>query len=342
MADSSFDMAFAQTAAGVAGSVAQAAMGAGESKKQREWQEKIYEWQKNDARENWRMQNEYNSPTAQMERLKEAGLNPHLVYGSGASGASGSSSGSPQLHSAGNYTPYQYPHNMFAGFGEIASLIAGLRKTEAETSSIETHQALTEQQAITEGIKQISMNLANSKTSEEAKVWKQMMEFRLGLAENQMKAEAKRIGLIGAQKDNFDSKTAYQDMYNDNYGAFGRQIMQNEGEASFIKNSNMRLQGQNLISDLLTKQYVRANIQQQISESLSRVGVNNKQISKITQEILNLKANEQGYVYENQIKEILIKNGVDLKHLHDNGGLNLNSFIFGINSFLYPLGLNFL
>lgn len=36
-----------------------------------------------------REQNEYNSPKEQMKRLKDAGLNPHLVYGSGASGAAG-------------------------------------------------------------------------------------------------------------------------------------------------------------------------------------------------------------------------------------------------------------
>lgn len=34
--------------------------------------------------EMWQRQNEYNSPSAQMQRLKDAGLNPHLVYGSGS------------------------------------------------------------------------------------------------------------------------------------------------------------------------------------------------------------------------------------------------------------------
>lgn len=36
------------------------------------------------AIENWERQNEYNSPQQQMQRLSEAGLNPNLVYGSGA------------------------------------------------------------------------------------------------------------------------------------------------------------------------------------------------------------------------------------------------------------------
>lgn len=34
----------------------------------------------------WQMQNEYNSPSAQMQRFKDAGLNPHLIYGQGNPG----------------------------------------------------------------------------------------------------------------------------------------------------------------------------------------------------------------------------------------------------------------
>lgn len=36
--------------------------------------------------EMWNMQNAYNSPTSQMERFREAGLNPNLMYGQGNSG----------------------------------------------------------------------------------------------------------------------------------------------------------------------------------------------------------------------------------------------------------------
>lgn len=38
----------------------------------------------------WKMQNQYNTPSAQMQRLKDAGLNPNLIYGSSPAGASGS------------------------------------------------------------------------------------------------------------------------------------------------------------------------------------------------------------------------------------------------------------
>ena len=38
--------------------------------------------------EMWNRANEYNAPTAQMARLREAGLNPNLVYGKGATATS--------------------------------------------------------------------------------------------------------------------------------------------------------------------------------------------------------------------------------------------------------------
>ena len=48
--------------------------------------------------EMWNMQNQYNSPTAQMSRLRQAGLNPNLVYGSGVTGNSAGSA--PQYQPA--------------------------------------------------------------------------------------------------------------------------------------------------------------------------------------------------------------------------------------------------
>lgn len=47
-------------------------------------QRKLAEYSYSKDLEMWNKANEYNSPTAQMERLKNAGLNPHLVYGNGS------------------------------------------------------------------------------------------------------------------------------------------------------------------------------------------------------------------------------------------------------------------
>jgi len=60
--------------------------------------------ERNWANEDWTRTNAYNSPEQQMQRFKEAGLNPHLIYGQGsaASNASmirGTSGMSPKLES---------------------------------------------------------------------------------------------------------------------------------------------------------------------------------------------------------------------------------------------------
>ena len=59
------------------------------NRKTRLWNEKMYGMQRRDALADWTMQNAYNSPAAQMERLRAAGLNPNLVYGHGADAQGG-------------------------------------------------------------------------------------------------------------------------------------------------------------------------------------------------------------------------------------------------------------
>lgn len=62
----------------------------------------------------WNLNNEYNSPAQQMKRLKDAGLNPALVYGTGSSVATGVSKSAPQAHSEG------------AGLAALSSLLSAI------------------------------------------------------------------------------------------------------------------------------------------------------------------------------------------------------------------------
>lgn len=57
------------------------------NKKTRAWNEKMYGVQRADALSDWNMMNAYNSPEQQMQRFKEAGLNPNLIYGQQNEGA---------------------------------------------------------------------------------------------------------------------------------------------------------------------------------------------------------------------------------------------------------------
>jgi len=68
----------------LAGQGINAATQSANNRKSRQWNEMMYAKQRQDSLSDWAMQNEYNSPQKQMERLRNAGLNPNLVYGSGA------------------------------------------------------------------------------------------------------------------------------------------------------------------------------------------------------------------------------------------------------------------
>lgn len=57
-----------------------------QNRKSREWSEEMYERQKQDNIDFWNRSNEYNTPAKQMERYKQAGLNPALMYGQGSAG----------------------------------------------------------------------------------------------------------------------------------------------------------------------------------------------------------------------------------------------------------------
>lgn len=66
----------------------------------------------------WAANNAYNHPLNQMERLKQAGLNPNLVYGNGAVG---NTSSQPSAYSAPHMSPVNYGQGL-SGLGSAMSL----------------------------------------------------------------------------------------------------------------------------------------------------------------------------------------------------------------------------
>lgn len=119
---------------------------------------KLMDYQNKLNIQNWHMANEYNSPKAQMERYKAAGLNPNLVYGSLGQTAAGnlsspSSSGiNPRINLSGSLSAYRIASaqvkNMQLQNSNIEEqnnqIRANIAKTNAETRNIEenTNQLL--------------------------------------------------------------------------------------------------------------------------------------------------------------------------------------------------------
>lgn len=84
-------MANSDYGAAVAGAATQAlgqyAVGVAQNKRQWKYQKEAMALQQEYNKQIWDYQNAYNTPQMQMERLKAAGLNPHLIYGSGSASA---------------------------------------------------------------------------------------------------------------------------------------------------------------------------------------------------------------------------------------------------------------
>jgi hypothetical protein len=92
-------------AAGAIGGGANAYATGKQNKKSRAFSREMYQTQKADNIAFWNMQNEYNTPEAQMERLKKAGLNPNMVYDKGGAIQPAGNISTPDVQSAQFRTP---------------------------------------------------------------------------------------------------------------------------------------------------------------------------------------------------------------------------------------------
>ena len=138
-------------AIGAAGNLTSTGISAGSSKKARNWSSE--ENEKNRIFNNeqaskayqrqlefWNMENEYNTPSNQIKRLKEAGLNPDLAYQGLSANASSGLSSVPQA-SAGGSAPVPATfdtsglQNFSLNAAQVAKTLSEVRKTNAETDN---------------------------------------------------------------------------------------------------------------------------------------------------------------------------------------------------------------
>lgn len=113
--------------------------------------------------EMWNMQNQYNSPTAQMSRLRQAGLNPNLVYGSGVTGNSAGSA--PQYQPAKIQRATMEPYRGWnLGLSDAASMYMAMRQNKAQVENMEAQNKLIKEQARTEGIRQGNIAMATARS----------------------------------------------------------------------------------------------------------------------------------------------------------------------------------
>lgn len=109
------------------------------NRKNRRFAERMYIRQQQDARTQWDMQNAYNSPTQQMQRLREAGLNPHLIYGSG-----GATSNAAPI----NQVPFDMPQQQVPQIGNIGAAIGDTVSQYIEARRFQAQNKLVDAQTL--------------------------------------------------------------------------------------------------------------------------------------------------------------------------------------------------
>lgn len=123
-----------------------------------------------DAREHdvnmWNMQNAYNTPAMQMQRLTEAGLNPHLMYAQGNTG----NASSPQK------APIPEVQNELSSLAQMSlapviSMYQDWRVKNAQIDNLQANADATRQNASLTALRQITQKLSNKKLGEESHFW---------------------------------------------------------------------------------------------------------------------------------------------------------------------------
>lgn len=130
-------------AAGLGGSILNAGLQNRTNQQQLAFNREMYDKQKQDSLMFWNMQNDYNSPVAQMQRLREAGLNPNLVYGKGADNTA-MAIGRP---APGSYNP-KAPQVDFSSIPMMAGVYADLKMKQAQTDNLRTQNTVLAQDAL--------------------------------------------------------------------------------------------------------------------------------------------------------------------------------------------------
>ena len=129
----------------------------------------------------WNLQNEYNSPTQQMARIRAAGLNPNLVYGNGVTGNSAGST--PQYEPAKFNAPTMQAYRGWnLGISDAISQFLAYRTVKAQVDNMEAQNGLIRQQTATEATRQANIAASTSRSEFDLNMAKELKDVSVSSA----------------------------------------------------------------------------------------------------------------------------------------------------------------
>lgn len=151
------------------------------AKYQAQWQQQENEKAYQRSLKMWNLQNEYNSPTQQMARVRAAGLNPNLVYGNGVTGNSAGST--PQYEPAKFNAPAMQAYRGWnLGISDAISQFLAYRTAKAQVDNMEAQNSLIRQQTATEATKQANIAASTSRSEFDLNMAKELKDVSVSSA----------------------------------------------------------------------------------------------------------------------------------------------------------------
>lgn len=152
--------------------------------------------------EQWNRENAYNTPSAQMERAKAAGLNADMLYGNGT--LQNAAASSPQMTSGAPATPMDW--SALGGKRTIGDALATSLSNEMARAQIDAVKADTKKTLADAGLSEIALTYADAKERLNLKI----SEEQFKLVEQQWQEVAQTIENKRAELEGISLKNARQ------------------------------------------------------------------------------------------------------------------------------------
>ncbi|UPW40790.1 DNA pilot protein [Sigmofec virus UA08Rod_6926] len=224
----------------------------------------------------WRMNNEYNTPSAQMARLRAAGLNPNLVYGNGS--VVGNTSGSAPEFKAPELKAYTGVNYGDYGVGSAIKTYQQLRSLQIENdlknsqedlnkanvNKANSEAGLIDERTITERIDQKSKQIQQTLLQLDQMKKHRELRYLVPKLEADLKIMQQQLTNLHAQHDNIVSSTDLNRSNADLNEKKSSQIDQSIKESvarvtSYLASANLsNAQARKVVADAVHQELVNA------------------------------------------------------------------------------------
>lgn len=249
--------------------------------KQIEYNKQAYAQQRDDSIKFWQMQNEYNTPSKQMERLEQAGVNPYMAMGAISSGSASAAPQSSQMQ--GITTPTASPYSAVGYTAQKPDINARLQVI----------------QQVLGGINDVIGNVYEGRVNQAAVAGMRM--------DNEYNARSlgARVGSALAGAEGAQLQNAYQRVVN----GYTPALMNNQLTAGYLSNV-----GQSITNAMLDTNLEFLPLQQRMQigtyvadmrNKIMQGDIYGKQIQEYQQRIIGLMEDNRGKKFTNDQNERL-------------------------------------